>query len=164
MHLLPDNLQLKLSDVLFYPPKSKKNPRSIVQLEIIIEKVPSIIGIKKLMDNIREVIAQLPSSKYIAITDLSHLSVNKFFRNFILSGMEKSYKSFISVPKQAAISFVVLGGDAKESRLLVSSLERINTDIAHQDYQYNYYFIENRDKIDSILSKHYDLLTAEEDK
>jgi hypothetical protein len=63
---------------------------------------------------------------YISVTNMQKLEVKPLLRSIILYGMEKTYKSFLSVKNKASLSFVVLPKDPKVSNVVIDSLENIN--------------------------------------
>ncbi len=152
MQPLPDNLQINLSNFTCCY-KDGQN-RVIPCLRVKISGVPKLSDIATLMRNLREITDQIPEA-YVAITDLCELEVNKFFRAFILFGMEKSYKTFLAVKNQAAISFVVLGKLQRGSRLITDSLEKINKGVASKDYNYRYFFLEDESSINELIIKYF---------
>lgn len=155
MQELPSNLSASITTIDINS-SDEKETKHVPVLNVLIADTPSIIQIKHLMDNIRELSSSILGD-YIAVTDLSKLSINTFFRSLILQGMETAYKSFISVPHQARISFVILGDDDKRlDKLITASLKRINDDIAKQDYEYNYFFIQNNSQVPEIVKNYYD--------
>lgn len=149
MDQLPKGISVSLQDYEF--DSHQKGRSTIPLLRVTIAGVPTIGGLVALMKQLR-LITRTIKGEYIAITDLSMLEVNKVFESFILFGMEKSYKIFLSVKNQAKISFVVLG-KKQNNRLISDTLQRINRDIVKEDYSYKYYFLEDESKIGELVEK-----------
>ncbi len=149
MEELPKGISVSLQDYEF--DSHKKGRSTIPLLRVTISGVPTIGGLVALMKQVRLMTSTI-RGEYIAITDLSNIEVNKIFESFILFGMEKSYKIFLSVKNQAKISFVVLG-KKQNNRLISDTLQRINSDIVKEDYSYKYYFLEDESKIGELVEK-----------
>lgn len=126
----------------------------IPMLRVTIAGTPSIGDISRLMAEIRNLTSSI-NENYIALTDLTKLKVNDFFRRIILYGMEKTYKSFLSVKNQAKISFVILGATQERNEAVVSTLTRINDEISGLDYQYSYFFLSDEKKVAQIVLKYF---------
>lgn len=153
MQSLPENLQVTLSNYTCQKPGNEN--RVIPCLRVVIAGTPSVTDVNNLMKNLREITDNI-SEKYIAITDLTNLQVSKFFRSFIMFGMEKAYKSFLSVKNQAAISFVILGPEQRGSRQVTDSLLKINSGVSSKDYNYRYFFLEYEKKVQELVKQYFE--------
>ena len=123
-------------------------------MDIAIFGTPSLLDIINLMNDIKSSIKEIEGD-YISITDLSKLIINKFFSKIILSGMESTYKSLVSVGRQSIISFVVLGETQEYKDTLSNTLHNINEQKidTEKDYKYRYYFVKSKEEIKAIAQQ-----------
>ena len=123
-------------------------------MDIAIFGVPSLSDVINLMNDIKNAIKEIEGD-YISLTDLSRLTINKFFSRIILSGMESTYKSLVSVGRQSIISFVILGENQENKSFLENTLKNINEQKINteKDYKYRYYFVKSKEEIKTIAEQ-----------
>jgi predicted thioredoxin/glutaredoxin len=123
-------------------------------MNITIEGAPSLSDIIHLINEIKTAIKDVKED-YISVTDLSKLSINKFLGKIIMTSMESTYKSLLSVGRQSVISFVVFGETQEYTSLLDNTLRSINEQKIDtvKDYKYRYYFVKLREDIKAIAEQ-----------
>ena len=121
---------------------------------ITIEGAPSLSDMIHLINDIKAAIRDVKED-YISVTDLSKLSINKFLGKIILTSMESTYKTLLSVGRQSVISFVVFGETQEYTSLLDSTLRNINEQKIDtvKDYKYRYYFVKLKEDIKAIAEQ-----------
>lgn len=126
--------------------------QSVSSCNVRISGIPGIGEIRKLMNEIDEITKNLKED-YVAITDLRGLKIAKFLQMIILYGMEKTYKSILSVSNPAKLSFVIIPHEQKESKLLQKSLEEINENESDEDYKYEYIFTSSPEEAKDMVAR-----------
>jgi predicted thioredoxin/glutaredoxin len=123
-------------------------------MNISIEGAPSLSDIIHLVNEIKTAIKDVKED-YISVTDLSKLSINKFLGKIIMTSMESTYKSLLSVGRQSVISFVVFGETQEYTSLLDNTLRSINEQKIDtvKDYKYRYYFVKLKEDIKAIAEQ-----------
>lgn len=149
MEHLPKGVTVSMQD--FSYDSHKKGRSTVLMLRVTISGMPTIGEIAALMKQIRLVTSNIKGD-YISVTDLTKLEVNKIFESFILFGMEKSYKIFLSVKNQAIMSFVILG-KKDNNRFMSDTLKRINNDKVKENYAYQYFFLEDESRVSELVEK-----------
>jgi hypothetical protein len=123
-------------------------------MDIAIFGTPGLSDIMHLMGEVKNTAKDL-SDDYISVTDLSDLSINTILGKIILSGMESTYKSILSVGKPSVLSFVILGETQSYKDMLSKTLKNINEQKTNteKDYKYRYYFVKSKLEIKNIAEQ-----------
>ncbi len=120
-------------------------------LNVVMSGKPGLGDIRSMMKDIDEKTKDW--GEYISITDFRELQISDFLQNVILMGMEKTYKSVLSVTNSAILSFVILRDDDGGANYLKKSLEDINKQEGIKEYNYRYIFVKNPEEIIEIAKK-----------
>lgn len=120
-------------------------------LNVVMSGKPGLGDIRLMMKDIDEKTKDW--GEYISITDFRELKISEFLQNVILIGMEKTYKSVLSVTNPAKLSFVILKDTQGGANYLKKSLEEINKHETSQNYQYRYIFVKDPEEIVIIAKK-----------
>jgi hypothetical protein len=120
-------------------------------MHVVIQGIPLLSDMMNLMKNINKA-ADAIEGDYVSVTDMSKFSTNRFLSSIILYGMEKTYKSFLSVKHKSKISFVIVDEKSTDSKFLKYSLQDINNSEPNKP-GYNYYFVSSMDQVQAVCEK-----------